>query len=143
MVHRASSQLNEFGLKSPAKKCKTATPNTYPTVRKQVQFVGDNSFDDVEGSLLEEETRQAYQVADMRRVEESKKNEVEKSVNDETPTTPGKLSRMFEDSMRDSWPAPPTIHRGVEWSQFLNCSLFVCLFVCLFVLCLIECGQIF
>ena len=27
------------------------------------------------------------------------------------------------------WPAPPTIHRGVEWSQFLNCSLFVCLFV--------------
>ena len=62
----------------------------------------------------------------MRRVEESKKNEVEKSVNDETPTTPGKLSRMFEDSMRDSWPAPPTIHRGVEWSQFLNCSLLDC-----------------
>ena len=75
----------------------------------------------------------------MRRVEESKKNEVEKSVNDETPTTPGKLSRMFEDSMRDSWPAPPTIHRGVEWSQFLNCSLFVCLFVCS----LLDCGQIF
>ena len=37
----------------------------------------------------------------------------------------------------NNWPAPPTIHRGVEWSQFLNCSLFVCLFVCLFVLCLI------
>ena len=25
------------------------------------------------------------------------------------------------------WPAPPTIHRGLEWPQCLNC-LFVCLF---------------
>ena len=23
------------------------------------------------------------------------------------------------------WPAPPTIHRGLEWPQFLNCSLSV------------------
>ena len=30
----------------------------------------------------------------------------------------------------DNWPAPPTIHRGLEWPQCLNC-LFVCLFVCL------------
>ena len=29
----------------------------------------------------------------------------------------------------DYWPAPPTIHRGLEWPQFLNCSLFDCLFV--------------
>ena len=30
-----------------------------------------------------------------------------------------------------NWPAPPTIHRGLEWPQFLK-SLFVCLFsVCL------------
>ena len=27
------------------------------------------------------------------------------------------------------WPAPPTIHRGLEWPQFLNCSLSVCLIV--------------
>ena len=27
-----------------------------------------------------------------------------------------------------NWPAPPTIHRGLEWPQFLNCSLLVCLF---------------
>ena len=34
------------------------------------------------------------------------------------------------------WPAPPTIHRGLEWPQFLN-SLIVCLFVlCLFSDCL-------
>ena len=25
-----------------------------------------------------------------------------------------------------NWPAPPTIHRGVEWSQFLKCSLLDC-----------------
>ena len=28
-------------------------------------------------------------------------------------------------------PLPPTIHRGLEWPQFLN-SLLVCLFACLF-----------
>ena len=28
-------------------------------------------------------------------------------------------------------PLPPTIHRGLEWPQFLN-SLIVCLFACLF-----------
>ena len=33
------------------------------------------------------------------------------------------------------WPTPPTIHRGLEWPQFLN-SLSVCsLIVCLSVLC--------
>ena len=32
-----------------------------------------------------------------------------------------------------NWPAPPTIHRGLEWPQFLNCSLSVlCLIVCKF-----------
>merc|ERR1712115_328789 len=32
-----------------------------------------------------------------------------------------------------NWPTPPTIHRGLEWPQFLNCSVFfVCLIVCLF-----------
>merc|ERR1712115_133744 len=31
------------------------------------------------------------------------------------------------------WPAPPTIHRGLEWPQFLNSLFSVCLFsVCLF-----------
>ena len=30
----------------------------------------------------------------------------------------------------DNWPAPPTIHRGLEWPQFLNCSLSVCLLDC-------------
>ena len=35
------------------------------------------------------------------------------------------------------WPAPPTIHRGLEWPQCLNCSLSVCLSACsLSVLCL-------
>ena len=30
------------------------------------------------------------------------------------------------------WPAPPTIHRGLEWRQFLNSLFSVCLFsVCL------------
>merc|ERR1712239_89494 len=30
------------------------------------------------------------------------------------------------------WPAPPSIHRGLEWPQCLNCSLIVlCLSVCL------------
>merc|ERR1712082_69403 len=29
------------------------------------------------------------------------------------------------------WPAPPTIHRGLEWPQFLNSLFSVCLFVCL------------
>ena len=36
------------------------------------------------------------------------------------------------------WPAPPTIHRGLEWPQCLNC-LFVCLYVCL----IVCSGQIF
>merc|ERR1712126_579484 len=31
--------------------------------------------------------------------------------------------------IHSNWPAPPTIHRGVEWSQFFNCSLFDCLIV--------------
>ena len=31
------------------------------------------------------------------------------------------------------WPAPPTIHRGLEWPQCLNCSVFDCLIVCLIV----------
>ena len=26
------------------------------------------------------------------------------------------------------WPAPPTIHRGLEWPQFLNCLSVLCLF---------------
>ena len=26
------------------------------------------------------------------------------------------------------WPAPPTIHRGLEWPQFLNSLFSVCLF---------------
>merc|ERR1712115_712258 len=30
-----------------------------------------------------------------------------------------------------NWPAPPTIHRGLEWPHCLNC-LSVCLSVCLF-----------
>ena len=28
------------------------------------------------------------------------------------------------------WPAPPTIHRGLEWPQFLNSLFSDCLFVC-------------
>merc|ERR1712115_366378 len=31
-----------------------------------------------------------------------------------------------------NWPAPPTIHRGLEWPQCLNC-LSVCQSVCLIV----------
>ena len=34
-----------------------------------------------------------------------------------------------------NWPAPPTIHRGLEWPQFLNCSLLDCS--------LLDCKQIF
>merc|ERR1712240_19771 len=33
------------------------------------------------------------------------------------------------------WPAPPTIHRGLEWPQFLNSPIVLCLFV----LCLLVC----
>ena len=33
------------------------------------------------------------------------------------------------------WPAPPTIHRGFEWPQFLNSLIVLCLFVCLFSVC--------
>ena len=37
------------------------------------------------------------------------------------------------------WPAPPTIHRGLEWPQFLNSLIVLCLFVCS----LSACKQIF
>ena len=37
------------------------------------------------------------------------------------------------------WPAPPTIHRGLEWPQYLNSLSVLCLSVCLFSVC----GQIF
>ena len=30
------------------------------------------------------------------------------------------------DSQSEYWPAPLTIHRGLEWPQFLNCSLSAC-----------------
>merc|ERR1712243_299895 len=30
----------------------------------------------------------------------------------------------------DNWPAPPTIHRGLEWPQFLNSLIVLCLSVC-------------
>ena len=29
------------------------------------------------------------------------------------------------------WPAPPSIHRGLEWPQCLKCSLLACLLDCL------------
>merc|ERR1712237_131799 len=35
-----------------------------------------------------------------------------------------------------SWPAPPTIHRGLEWPQFLNSDFVLCLLDCLFSVCL-------
>ena len=28
------------------------------------------------------------------------------------------------------WPAPPTIHRGLEWPQFLNSLIVLCLSAC-------------
>merc|ERR1712115_506303 len=40
------------------------------------------------------------------------------------------LILLFYSILLCYWPAPPTIHRGLEWPQFLNCSLFVCLIVC-------------
>ena len=45
------------------------------------------------------------------------------------------LILLFYSILLCYWPALPTIHRGLEWPQFLNCSLSVCLFVCLIVLC--------
>ena len=38
------------------------------------------------------------------------------------------------------WPAPPTIHRGLEWPQFLNSLFSVCLSVCLSV-CSLSVGK--
>merc|ERR1712243_156870 len=35
---------------------------------------------------------------------------------------------VFEISV--CWPAPPTIHRGLEWPQFLNSLSVLCLLVC-------------
>ena len=37
----------------------------------------------------------------------------------------------FTSKLNKYWAAPPTIHRGLEWPQCLNCLFFVCLIVCL------------
>ena len=45
------------------------------------------------------------------------------------------LILLFYSILLCYWPAPPTIHRGLEWPQCLNClsvCLSVCLIVCLF-----------
>ena len=36
----------------------------------------------------------------------------------------------FTSKLNKYWAAPPTIHRGLEWPQCLNCLFFVCLIVC-------------
>ena len=41
------------------------------------------------------------------------------------------IKNIMYDYYRANWPTPPSIHRGLEWPQCLNCLIVLCLFVCL------------